>query len=432
MPIIHVCLLRSPVVTVDLEYGFRLGDALLEAGTHTFALLSDGLIECDGKATAESYRLEPITSDSTFTLRDVMIGIGFHWQQKENQTFHGSLRIISDGENLLAINEIDVERYLQSVISSEMNANAPEEFLKAHAVISRSWALAQIEPAKAISRFECTDTPDEVVKWYDHSAHTLFDVCADDHCQRYQGAAKASTPQSAEAVRLTAGEVLVSDGRLCDARFSKCCGGITERFSTCWQPVDVPYLKAVADTSQGCPAGVESEASATEWIRSHPDAFCANPSAEVLSTVLNRYDRSTPHLYRWIVEYAADELADIILERSGTDYGNIIALEPLHRGASGRIDRLRITGTKHTRIIGKELEIRRTLSRSHLYSSAFIVESGPVDSRGIPSSWRLLGAGWGHGVGLCQIGAAVMATEGYDYRQILKHYFRGAEIKKIY
>lgn len=431
-PIIHVCILQSPVITVETATGHLLNGAPAGNKTLTFSLTPEEKITCDASLPANEYVITPVSADDAFTLRDVTIGIGFHWEQKESQTFHGSLRIISDGDNLLAINEIDVESYLQSVVSSEMNANAPEEFLKAHAVISRSWALAQIQPEKTTDSFTVTDTPDELIKWYDHSAHTLFDVCADDHCQRYQGVTKAGTPQTAAAIRLTRGEVLISDGELCDARFSKCCGGITEKFSTCWQPVDMPYLSAISDTPAGTPADVSQEADASQWILSHPDAFCSEPSPEVLSMVLNSYDLDTPHLYRWSVEYSADELADIIRQRTGTDYGRIIALEPLHRGPSGRIDRLRISATKHTRIIGKELEIRRSLSRSHLYSSAFVVEPGPADSDGLPSSWRLIGAGWGHGAGLCQIGAAVMATEGYDYRQILKHYFRGAEIKKIY
>lgn len=377
--------------------------------------------------------LRPLTDDSTFTLRGVTIGIDFHWQQQQDQTFEGELQLIlNEGGGLTAINRLPVESYILSVISSEMNSDAPVEFLKAHAVISRSWALAQIVGAG--ERQECPPVDieqEEIVRWYDHAAHTRFDVCADDHCQRYQGIARAVTPQVKEAIDATRSLVLTFDGKLCDARFSKCCGGVTERFSTCWQPVDYAYLPAVTDCTPSVSADVSDEKNARHWITSTPDAFCANPGPEVLSMILNTYDRETPHLYRWEVSYSASELEDIVVKRSGLDFGKIVAIEPLHRGPSGRIDRLRIIGTRLTRIIGKELEIRRTLSHSHLYSSAFIVETGQADSNGIPQSWTFKGAGWGHGVGLCQIGAAVMATGGYDYRQILSHYFPGSQLDFI-
>lgn len=349
------------------------------------------------------------TVPASFTVDGVTIGKDFHWQQKESQTFEGEaiVDILPDGRSAV-MNKIDVESYLKSVISSEMNSHAPLEFLKAHAVISRSWVLAQLNPMPELSRYSCSEDERETIRWFDREAHTRFDVCADDHCQRYQGITRATTPQVREAVDSTLGEALTFGGRICDARFSKCCGGTTELFSTCWQPVDFPYLQPVHDE------------------------FCENPGKEVLATVLNNYDRATPHLYRWTVEYSAGELADIIRDRSGIDFGKIISLTPLHRGPSGRIDRLEIKGSKHCRTIGKELEIRRTLSRSHLYSSAFTVHVTAREADGMPGKWRLEGRGWGHGVGLCQIGAAVMGAKGYDYREILSHYFRGAEITRLY
>lgn len=415
-PKLNVGIVEADTLTISFSAPFTADDGSIYSGTRTFT-------PCDAPL-----RLKPSVPDATFTIMNVTIGIDFHWQRHENQTFRGELHLISDNGHLLAVNRIDVESYLESVISSEMNAGAPAEFLKAHAVISRSWVLAQINPTADLADSPCTVNDAEIVRWTDHAAHSLFDVCADDHCQRYQGCTKVTTDAARMAVEATRGMVLTFDGKLCDTRFSKCCGGITERFSTCWQPIDKPYLRAVTDSPDNVSADVSREQDAENWILSHPDAFCAAPPESVLATVLNDYDRSTPHLYRWTVDYSADELASIVAERTGTDFGRIRTLTPLHRGPSGRIDRLRLSGTKKERIIGKELEIRRSLSRTHLYSSAFVAEGLDPDCDGIPSRWRLHGAGWGHGVGLCQIGAAVMASRGYDYRSILSHYFPGSKL----
>lgn len=430
-PVINVGILARREIVVALQGRYAMADRLIEADELRFRITPQGKISCGDDILGEVL-LRPLDSASRFTLRGVTIGIGFHWQQEQDQTFTGELRIIVDGDNLQVINRLGVEDYLQSVVSSEMNAAAPEEFLKAHAVISRSWALAQMQPEKEVDPYQPATDAEETVNWFDHSAHTLFDVCADDHCQRYQGAACGGGKAAILAVNETRGEVLTFGGKLCDARFSKCCGGITERFSTCWQPVDMPYLQAVTDDADNAAADVSSESDAERWLTADPDAFCANPTPEILATILNNYDRATPHLYRWQVSYTADQLADIIRRRTGLDYGRIIELQPLHRGPSGRIDRLRIVGTHLNRIIGKELEIRRSLSESHLYSSAFVVTPGNRDAEGVPSGWTLRGGGWGHGVGLCQIGAAVMATRGYDYRRILAHYFPGSDLTKIY
>ena len=367
----------------------------------------------------------------TFWLRNVTIGVNFHWERREDQKFEGKLKFIVENGALTAINVIGVEDYLTSVISSEMSATASENLLKAHAVISRSWLLAQIEKNKEIvaqkkeySACACTD--DELIKWYDREDHVNFDVCADDHCQRYQGLTRASTKKVRDAIAQTWGEVLAYNGKICDARFSKCCGGAVEEFQHCWEPVKHGYLVKLRDSEN--PADLPDltvEENARKWIMDSPDAFCNTTDKDILSQVLNSYDQETVNFYRWKVEYDKKELGELILKRSGVDYGEILDLVPVERGTSGRLVRLKIVGTKKTMTIGKELEIRRTLSASHLYSSAFVVEKSG-------NKFILHGAGWGHGVGLCQIGAAVMGERGYNYEQILLHYFVGASVEKRY
>lgn len=379
------------------------------------------------ESDAEGAEFRPLSSDSYFTLKDVTIGVDFHWQRKENQSFLGKLKLKKSGDLTLALNIVPVEDYLTSVISSEMSADASLELLKAHAVISRSWVLAQIRhKASASGHVDMLDTPEERVKWYDHDDHVDFDVCADDHCQRYQGITRASRAQVRSAILSTWGEVLMHGDELCDARFSKCCGGAFEEFQYCWEPRRHDYLVAARDAVDGAPLpDLTVEANAREWILGRPDAFCSDVDESILAQVLNNYDRETVDFYRWIVDYDVDELSEIVRERSGIDFGEIRDLVPLARGTSGRIYRLKIVGSKRTMIVGKELEIRKWLSRSHLYSSAFMVER-------TLHGFRLHGAGWGHGVGLCQIGAAVMGERGFNYRQILSHYFKDAEIRSIY
>jgi len=361
-----------------------------------------------------------------FTLNRVKIGIGFHWEREEIQTFSGDLKIIVEEEKLTAVNLVGIEDYLLSVISSEMSATASKEFLKAHAVISRSWLLAQIAMRDKHIAVQGFDSDQESVRWYDRDDHKNFDVCADDHCQRYQGMTKATTNIVREVIDETWGEVLVSDGEICDARFSKCCGGAFEEFQNCWQDEPHKYLVKAADTPSGIlDKDLSSEVEAERWINSSPEAFCNTTDKEILSQVLNNYDQETTNFYRWHQEYSVEELSQLIKKKSGIDYGEILDLIPLSRGTSGRITRLKIVGAKNTRIIGKELEIRKTLSHSHLYSSAFVVEKRE-------GKFILHGAGWGHGVGLCQIGAAVMGSKGYDYKTILMHYFKDVELKKSY
>lgn len=373
----------------------------------------------------------------TFWLRDVTIGVNFHWERKEDQKFGSSLKIIVENGKLTAVNIIGVEDYLTSVISSEMSATASEELLKAHAVISRSWLLAQIEKNKAIvaansNYCACTQTEDELVKWYDREDHVNFDVCADDHCQRYQGLTRASTEKVRKAIDATWGELLMDGNNICDARFSKCCGGVFEEFQNCWEPVKYSYLVKVRDgkNPQDIP-DLTIEENAREWILGSPEAFCNTTDQKILSQVLNNYDQETVNFYRWKQEYGQKELSELILNRSGVDYGDIIDLIPVERGTSGRLVKLRIVGSKKSMTIGKELEIRRTLSTSHLYSSAFVVEK-VGEENGVPAKFILHGAGWGHGVGLCQIGAAVMGEQGYKYKEILLHYFVGASIERSF
>ena len=432
IPEISVGILAAPKISIRLDGPYSANHGIDTHDSISITAGNGNEVSCQGLDMQELI-LTPLAPQCTFTLMDVTIGIGFHWQRREHQSFQGALKIICRDGMLHAINLIDAESYLRSVISSEMNAKAPEEFLKAHSVISRSWLLAQINPPMQLQRYTCSETESETIRWYDRDAHTLFHVCADDHCQRYQGCTKASTPQVGAAIEATCGEVLTFDGHLCDTRFSKCCGGVMEEFATCWQPVEVPYLRALSDNTTPNAVPDLTDATAMEqWVHERPDAFCANPPKEVLETVLNNYDLETSDFYRWHVEYSAEELADIIRTRSEMDYGSIISITPLHRGPSGRIDRLEIHGTRLRRIIGKELEIRRTLSRTHLYSSAFVITRLDYDSDGIPARWRIDGAGWGHGVGMCQIGAAVMAHKGYTYREILSHYFPGTELTVIY
>ena len=372
---------------------------------------------------------EPLREETdSFELLDVTIGINFHWERKENQRFHGALKFIVEDEKITGINVIHVEDYLTSVISSEMSATASLELLKAHAVISRSWLLAQIQKNKEIADINATytasvQTEKEFIRWYDREDHMHFDVCADDHCQRYQGITRASTEMVEQAIQATRGQALTYEDKICDARFSKCCGGAFEEFQYCWEDVKHPYLVKQRDSKKATflpDLRIHSEAE--KWIRTSPDAFCNTKEKRILSQVLNNYDQETTDFYRWKVEYTQEELAKLIFQRSGIDYGQVIDLIPIERGTSARISKLKIIGTKKTLIIGKELEIRRTLSPSHLYSSAFVVDKTEVKN-GIPGKFILTGAGWGHGVGLCQIGAAVMGEQGYAYDEILLHYY---------
>ncbi|HOH95764.1 MAG TPA: SpoIID/LytB domain-containing protein [Candidatus Enterocola sp.] len=410
--ILRIGICNRPSISVNFHGDFTDKNGKIYNGKHTFS---------------ESIFLSPKTVDSIFELYDITIGINFHWQRNENQCFTGALECKLNEGMLIAINHIELEDYLHSVIASEMNAKASLNLLKAHAVISRSWALAQVN--KELSEINGSDYPEDTenkhIKWYGHENHKLFDLCADDHCQRYQGITRINSEVVKQAVKETEGEILVSDNRICDTRFYKCCGGLTELYENTWDEHHHPYLISLTDSNTPNTNDLSIEQNAVDFIESEPDAFCNTKDKTILSQVLNDYDLETNDFYRWKVEYTQQELSSIVKERSGIDFGNIQDLIPIKRGASGRIIELKIIGTKKTMIIGKELEIRKYLSHNHLYSSAFIVKRTP------DNGFVFHGAGWGHGVGLCQIGAAVMADKGYNYRQILAHYYPNSEIKQI-
>ena len=396
----------------------------------------NGAIIWNGKRYKELV-FQPQEAGASFSLEDVTIGVNFHWERKETQTFLGILRFAIEGTAMWAINELPVERYLESVISSEMSATSSLRLLEAHAVISRSWLLAQIENRRSAkteqtSLYSCITGKDKMIKWYDRQDHTLFDVCADDHCQRYQGITKETSPHVAVAIQHTRGQVLMSEAKICDARFSKCCGGAMEEFQYCWEDSPKPYLKAIGDTPEKTIPDLTVEANAEEWIRTSPDSFCNTTDKNILSQVLNDYDQETTDFYRWRVDYTQEEISQLINSKLNIDFGQIIDLIPIERGKSARLCQLKIVGTKQTLTIGKELEIRRALSPSHLYSSAFVVDKEDVNAEGIPALFHIIGCGWGHGVGLCQIGAAVMGEKGYNYDQILAHYYPGADLKELY
>ena len=448
---ISVGILQAERVEFVLHGQFRVspvssGEKVCEGEQNFFAAAEGDKVVIDGDAR-EKWLFTAASRDSFFTLKNVEIGKGFHWQRYQDQNFPGDLKLIARDGCVIAINVVGIEDYLQCVSASEMSPSAGFEFLKAHSVISRSWLLAQLdkrdEVREGYSSVVC-DTPDELIRWQDREDHELFDFCADDHCQRYQGIPQgnpAMVRKTKRVIEATWGQVLWYCGRVCDARFSKCCGGALEEFKYCWEDKEVPYLKYTRDYASGQDLDLREEKSARKWILGSPRAFCNTRSKRLLGQVLKDYDSETKDFYRWTVEYTAEELRQIILERTGEDYGEIRDLIPLERGVSGRICRLIIVGSKKTKTIGKELEIRKSLSRSHLYSSAFVVEKiyGPMPSKacpqqaeGQPVKFLLRGAGWGHGVGLCQIGAAAMGARGYKYQEILQHYYPNSTLKNIY
>jgi len=435
-PEVNVGIMTTDRLSVTFNGEFRAKGAVVTGDQEV--TVEDGCLKWQG-ALYREFTIVPATPESTFSLHQVTIGKEFHWQRNETQTFQGKLRLVVDEEKIVAINMLPVEDYLTSVISSEMKSTCSLEFLKASAVISRSWLFAQMERRKAGQQhafFQFKKTDSEILRWHDQEEHTIFDVCADDHCQRYQGVTRAASPLVAEAIRQTRGEILTHDGQVCDARFSKCCGGVSNTYENCWEDVPHPYLTAIRDlpAQQGIRPTLPSiadEQQARTWITSSPDSFCNTADADVLRTVLNDYDQETPDFYRWRIEYTQQELAALIAERLKMELGDILDLQPVERSQSGHLVRLRIVGSERSIIIGKELEIRHTLSPTHLYSSAFVVDAlDMVD--GVPQRFVLTGAGWGHGVGLCQIGAAVMGAQGYTYDSILQHYYDQAVISKVY
>ena len=438
---------KQPDVTVGIvsaqKIHFSLNKPYLAKGEKVLGEqvveFSEGGVLWNGNQYSQ-LTFHPQSTDASFSLSDVTIGVNFHWERKETQTFLGTLRFVVESDKIVAINELPVEKYLESVISSEMSATSSLELLKAHAVISRSWLLAQMKKRREVAEsgnnfFSFTKKEDTLIRWYDREDHTLFDVCADDHCQRYQGITKETSPHVAEAIRQTKGQILMDGEEICDARFSKCCGGITEEFQYCWEDTPKTYLTAVRDIALGVEhtqPNLTNEEEAEKWIRFNPPAFCNTQDKKILSEVLNDYDQETVNFYRWKETLSQEKLQQLIADKLKMDLGAILDMKAVERGKSGRISKLQIIGTEKTFTIGKELEIRRTLSDSHLLSSAFVVDKYDKDEQGVPQRFELIGAGWGHGVGLCQIGAAVMGEQGYHYDAILLHYYQGAEIKKLY
>ena len=439
---------KQPNVTVGIVSGqkihFSLNKPYLAKGETVMGEqvveFSEGGVLWNGNQYSK-LTFHPQSADASFSLSDVTIGVNFHWERKETQTFLGTLRFVVEADKICAINELPVEKYLESVISSEMSATSSLELLKAHAVISRSWLLAQMKKRREVAAsgnnfFSFVKKDDMLIRWYDREDHTIFDVCADDHCQRYQGITKETSPHVAEAIRQTLGQVLLDGEDICDARFSKCCGGETEEFQYCWEDTPKSYLTAVRDLVLGVKneeySSLQDEATAERWIRSNPPAFCNTTDKKILSQVLNDYDQETADFYRWKVTYSQEKLQQLFEEKLKMNFGAILDMKAVERGKSGRISKLQIIGTEKTFTIGKELEIRRALSDTHLYSSAFVVDKYDKDEQGVPQRFEILGAGWGHGVGLCQIGAAVMGEQGYAYNDILLHYYQGAEIKQLY
>ena len=402
-PMVSVGIVSAEKIVFSLNAPYTAKGETIEG--KQFVEFSEGGILWNGNQYRE-LTFMPSSSEASFSLYDVTIGVNFHWQRKETQVFLGTLKLVVESDKIVAINELPVEQYLASVISSEMKATAGVELLKAHAVISRSWLLAQMRRREEKGQqkdgfFSFIKKDDELIRWYDREDHTLFDVCADDHCQRYQGITKQTSKAVEQALKATRGQILCYEDQICDARFSKCCGGVTEEYQYCWEDTPKPYLVSV------------------------DDPFCHTEDKEILAQVLNDYDLETNDFYRWTVEYTVDEISSLVNTNLKDDFGTIVDLVPVERGKSGRIWKLKIVGSKKSFTIGKELEIRRALSKTHLYSSAFDVEK-------TANGFRLKGKGWGHGVGLCQIGAAVMGQEGYKYDEILLHYYRNAEIKRIY
>ena len=437
-PLISIGILTAKEIRFDLY-----GEFLIESSEKKFSGRFKAKIE-NGRINVLHEKKEIISGieiiltpndleTESFLLRDVVIGKNFHWEKKENQRFRGALKFIIEKNEITAVNILPLEEYLISVISSEMNARSSLELLKAHAIVSRGWLLSQLEKknSKAVSE---TITEEEIIRWYDREDHTNYDFCADDHCQRYQGVTRIVSDHATEAISETLGLALTYNNKICDTRYSKCCGGVTESFENVWGPEHHPYLSSIVDYKfelDGTENDLTLENNSERWIKNNPNAFCNTSDEKILSQVLVDFDRTTNDFFRWKVEYTQEELAELIFKKSGIDFGKIIDLIPVERGSSGRLIKLKIVGAKKTFTIGKELEIRKTLSTSHLYSSAFIVLKENIVG-GIPQKFILQGAGWGHGVGLCQIGAAVMGELGYSFDEILTHYFHDTQIKKLY
>lgn len=443
-PLISVGILTDKKVTFELYGDYKISLTTKQLNGRFTAEIVNNELVCrsanDKLSSKDELIFEPKDNiTDTFLIRNVTIGVKFHWERKEKERFSGLLKLKIDKDKIAVINLLSIEKYLTSVISSEMSAKSSLQLLKAHAIVSRSWLLAQIEKSKSLknakSKYSSSfESANEHIKWYDREDHELFDVCADDHCQRYQGVTKIFTEIARNAVTQTRGIVLMSNNKICDARYSKSCGGISESFENVWEPIKYDYLTSINDYKfppENFNTDFSSEKNAVRWIKGNPASYCNTTDKKILSQVLLDFDQETTDFFRWKIVYTQAELSEIIKTKSGIDFGNIIDLVPVERGKSSRLTKLKIVGIDKAMIVGKELEIRKFLSKSHLYSSAIVVENLDVKN-GIPQKFEIYGAGWGHGVGLCQIGAAVMAEKGHEFDEILLHYFKNAELKKIY
>ena len=434
-PKIKVALLQNyNEAQIALNGRFSLPDGRAIKGQFTVRVDKGLIVLMDSSGTERFRQKEFLLSaaeGAIFTVFDVKIGIDFHWQRSQEQSFCGNLFFSASSDSSFnLINEISLEDYMESVISSEMSAAAPLEFLKAQAITARSWLVAMLVKKKTVRSNPVSENKNEIVVWQDVNDHMGFDVCADDHCQRYQGVTRIISENVHTAIKDTRGLFLVYAGEICDARYYKSCGGQTEIFPTAWEEKFSDYLKSVTDNIGQHPP-IQSEAQAEEWLTGRPQAFCDTTDKELLSSILPDFDQETSDFYRWKVIYKRQDLEKITRKKSGIDFGTLQNLIPLERGPSGRIYKLKVEGSKRVVVVGKELEIRRWLSESHLLSSAFVV-SRTIAADGSVESFILTGGGWGHGVGLCQIGAAVMATKGFKAEEILAHYFNGAQIQKLY
>lgn len=439
-PAIAVGLVQSmPSVAIRTTGTFLLEDGTaLPEGEYQLAREGDDIVVQGPVAGRQrTWSVRPQDAEVGRFSLETTIGIDFHWEQTERQSFAGALRVIRSGSDALTvINDVPLETYLGSVIASEMRATSAPDLSRAHAVVSRSWLLAQIERRGVAPPSVPAGRPElggEWIRWYDREAHTDFDVCADDHCQRYQGVGRMDeNPNVLDAIADTRGRVLLFEEQICDARYSKSCGGVTEDFRAAWGEESVPYLipfRDHPDPTMPEPPLTE-EAAMHRFITEPPPAWCNCSDVALLGTFLNTYDLHTLDFYRWTERLEAEQARQLVLQKLGVDVGRVVSLKPRERGLSGRIVKLEITGERGSITIGKELEVRRALSPKHLYSSAFIVEpEGPADR---PDAFRLRGAGWGHGVGLCQIGAAVMAAKGNAYETILAHYYPGTALERVY
>jgi len=431
-----------PEVEFELRGEWRLGTDLLPPGGYRCEALGQMLsLAGPGRLSRTGSRELDLTpqggANTRWALAEVTIGGDFHWQRRERQEFPGALTLAADGEGALsAVNRVPLETYLECVIASEMRADAPLEFLKAHAVISRSWLLAQLAQKARPTFLPPERYPvlaERRFRWTDRQSHSQFDVCADDHCQRYQGLGRLVRSEVSRAVAETRGQALLGGRDVCDTRFSKCCGGLSESFRNAWGDVNLPGLEPVrclAPDGRRIP-DLTTEPTAREWIEGRPESFCHVRDPEVLRRILPDYDLETGHFYRWELSVDRPELEELIRAKAGWDPGELLELVPLQRGFSGRLVRLLLVGTRGRLVVGKELEIRRVLSPTHLFSSAFVATPEPGPG-GRPRRFHFRGAGWGHGVGLCQVGAAAMACAGWRHEDILGHYFPGTSLSRLY